>query len=197
MADPVTYTFYGTTIPVLRNTATSAITILTCAQNEIAAAPPGTFPSETELLDTHFGTMYPLRMQPILLAKFQLAALQHLQLHGSTPIPALNPGFTSFDDMIAFFKGLVAVFDAVDEETFNASAEKSVDVPIGRGESAKILHMPGLADYFHGFVVPNSYFHLNAIYMLLRSQGFALSKGVYIGCWMSEHQKNAWAPLKG
>ncbi|CAO2652693.1 Nn.00g021040.m01.CDS01 [Neocucurbitaria sp. VM-36] len=197
MSDPMTYSFYGTTVPVLRNTATSAISILTAAKNEISSAADGTFPSEAELLDTHFGNMLPLRMQPILLAKFQVVALQHLQLNGSTPIPALETTFSSFDSVIEFFKGLQAVFDAVDEKTFNESAEKGVDVPIGSGPSTKTLHMTGLADYFHSFVVPNSYFHLNAMYMLLRNQGFALGKGVYVGCFMSEQQKKDWAPLRG
>lgn len=194
MSDPVTYSFYGTTIPVLRNIATSAISILTTAKDELSRAAPDIFPSEAELLDTHFGTMLPLRMQPVLLAKFQVAALQHLQLNNSASPPALDPAaFSSLDDVIEFFRKLQAVFDAVDEKTFNESAEKSVEIGVG----AKTLHMAGLADYFHGFVVPNSYFHLNAMYMLLRSKGFALGKGVYVGCWMSEQQKKDWAPLKG
>lgn len=193
MSDPVTYSFHGITVPTLRNTATSAISILTAAKNEAAAAPEGTFPSEAELLDTQFGTMLPLRMQPILLAKFQVAALEYLKLNGSTPVPAMNPGFSSFDDVISFFEGLQAVFDAIDEEEYNNSARKGVEIEV----AGKKLQMTGLADYFHTFVVPNSYFHLNAIYMLLRSKGFALGKGVYVASWMSEQQKKDWAPLKG
>lgn len=194
MSDPVTYSFYGTTVPVLRNVATSAISILTAAKTECASADEGNFPTEQELLDHQFGNMLPFRVQPILLAKFPTAAIQHLHLNGSTTVPAMSPAFTSFDDVIEFFKQLQAVYDAIDEKTFNESAEKSVDVPI---ESAKVtLHMTGLADYFHGFVIPNCYFHLNAMYMLLRSKGFKLGKGVYIGCWMSDQQKEDWAPLR-
>ncbi|KAH8723641.1 hypothetical protein GQ44DRAFT_709838 [Phaeosphaeriaceae sp. PMI808] len=193
MADPVTYTFYGTTIPVLKKCATGAISILATAKTEIANAPAGKFPSETEILDHQLGTMLPLRMQPILLAKFPLPPLADLKLIGSTPLPEFNPAFTSFDDMIEFFKKVEAVFDAVDAKAFNESAEKSVDVSIG----GKMLHMTGLADYFSSFVVPNAFFHLNALYMILREKGFELGKGVYIGCWLSEQQRKDWAPLRG
>jgi hypothetical protein len=195
MSDPVTYTFHGTTIPVLRNLATSAITFITAAQDEISKAPSGTFPTEQELLDSSFGDMLPFRVQPILTAKFPLAGISHLNLNGSTPIPALNPGFADFAAVIDFFKQVQAVYDAVDANTFNESANKSVDVPV---ESAgKTLHMTGLADYYHGFAVPNTYFHVNAMYMLLRSKGFKLGKGSYVGPFMSEQQKKDWAPLRG
>jgi hypothetical protein len=190
MSDPVTYSFYGTTIPVLRNLATTAISILTAAKNERSIN--DALPSDQEVLDSQFNDMLPLRMQPILLAKFSVAALQHLQLQGSTPVPALDPGFSSLDDVIEFFKKTQAVYDAVDEKTYNESAEKSVDIEV----VGKTLHMTGLADYIHTFVIPNGYFHLNAMYMLLRSKGFKLGKMHYVGCWMSEQQKKDWAPLR-
>ncbi|KAH7371535.1 hypothetical protein BKA66DRAFT_469479 [Pyrenochaeta sp. MPI-SDFR-AT-0127] len=195
MSDPVTYSFYGTTVPVLRNIATSAISILNAAKTERSSAAEDAFPSEQELLDSQFSNMLPFRVQPILLAKFSIAALQHLQLHGTTPLPVLSPAFASFDDVIEFFKQSLAVFDAIDETKFNESAEKSVDIPFE--QAGVTLQMTGFADYFHGFVIPNSYFHLNAMYMLLRSKGFKLGKGVYVGCWMSDQQKKDWAPLKG
>jgi hypothetical protein len=191
MSDPVTYSFYGTTIPVLRNIASSAICILNAAKEEKAVQ--DTLPSEQEMLDAKFEHMLPFRLQPILLAKFPVAALDHLKLNGSTPIPELSPDFESFDAVIDFFKQLQAVFDAVDEKTFNESTEKGVDIPV----AGKTLHMTGFADYYHGFVMPNSYFHLNAMYMLLKSKGYKLSKGVYIGPWTSEQQQKDWAPLKG
>lgn len=87
------------------------------------------------------------------------------------------------------------VLDSIDEKEYNAAADKGCDVSIGTGKPT--LHMTGLADYFHTFVVPNSYFHLNAIYMLLRSKGFKLGKGQYIGAFMSEQQQKDWAPLRG
>lgn len=195
MSDPVTYSFYGTTVPVLRNFATCAISILTTAKNERSNAAEGALPSEQELLDSHLGTMLPLRVQPILLAKFSVEALKHLQLQGTAPIPVLSPDFSSFDDVIEFFKQLQTLYDAINEKTFNESAEKSVDISMKSG--GVTLHMTGFADYLHTFVIPNGYFHLNAMYMLLRSKGFALGKSVYIGCWMSEQQKKDWAPLRG
>jgi hypothetical protein len=196
MADPVQYTFYGTTIPVLRNCATSAISIFTAAKKEISeAGSSSNLPSEQALLDTKFGDMLPLRYQPILHAKFALSALKNLELNNSTPVPTFSPEFSSFDDIIEFFKQTVAVYDALDPKVYNESAEKSVEIAFE--SMGKTLVMKGLADYVHGFVVPNAYFHLNAVYMILRSQGFALGKGVYIGCFMSEQQQKDWAPLRG
>lgn len=194
MSDPVTYNFYGTTIPVLRNIAKSAISILTTAQDEISAA-KSAFPSESEILDTSLGDMLPFRMQPILGAKFPVEALSHLSLNGSASVPAMNPGFESLSAVIDFFKAVVAVYDAVDEKVFNESGTKSVDVPFEK--AGKTLQMSALADYYHSFCVPNAYFHLNAIYMLLRSKGFKLSKGCYVGPFMSAQSQKDWAPLRG
>ncbi|KAF1913031.1 hypothetical protein BDU57DRAFT_589791 [Ampelomyces quisqualis] len=180
MADPLTYSFYGTTIPILKNIASSAISILTTAQNELSSAAPGTFPSETELLDHNFTDMLPLR---------------HPSLTLTTSTPQFNPAFADFSAAIDFFKACIAAYDSVDEEALNAAANKPVDVPFE--SMGKTLHMAGLADYFHGLCVPNAYFHLNALYMLLRSKGIKLGKGVYVGTFMSEQQKKDWAPLRG
>jgi hypothetical protein len=194
MSDPVTYNFYGTTIPVLRNIAKSAISILTAAQDEISAA-KSAFPSEQEILDTSFGDMQPFRMQPIFGAKFPVEALTFLSLNGSANAPAMDPSFESLQSVIDFFKACVAVYDAVDEKAMNDSALKGVDVSFQ--SMGKTLHMQALADYFHSFAVPNAFFHLNAIYMLLRSKGFKLSKGAYIGSFMSAQSQKDWAPLRG
>jgi hypothetical protein len=194
MSDPTTYTFYGTTVPVLRSINNSAISILTTAQTELANGLPI---SEQEILDAAIGDMLPFRMQPILLAKFQTAPIEHLKLHNATsaPIPALNPGFTSLADVIDFFKALNAVYDAIDSKAWNDAAEKAFDL---RMESmGKTLKISGLADFWHGFVLPNSYFHLNAMYMLLRGKGFKLGKSVYVGAWMSETLRADFAPLRG
>jgi hypothetical protein len=119
----------------------------------------------------------------------------NFELNNSTPVPTFNPDFSSFDDVIKFFQQAVAVYDAIDPKAYNESAEKSVEVSFEN--AGKTLVMKGLADYVHGFVVPNAYFHLNAMYMILRSQGFTLGKVIYIGCFMSEQQQKDWAPLKG
>lgn len=195
MGDPVKYSFYGTTIPVLRKQAESAISILTAAKDELSKDDKGALPSEEQILNAQIGDMLPFRVQPILLAKFSVVALQHLHLQGSTTVPAFDPSFASLDAVISFFKQVQAVYDAVDESVYNECAEKSVDIPFE--QSQKTLHMTGLADFVHGFVIPNAYFHLNAMYMLLRLKGFKLGKRTYIGSYMSEQQKKDWAPLQG
>jgi len=194
MSDPTTYSFYGTTVPVLKNLASTAINILTAAKAELSNAADGTLPTEQELLDSRLGDMLPLRFQPILLAKFPTVALEEHKLNGASPFPKLSPAFTSFDDIITFLEMLRTAYNAIDEKAYNESAEKGASVHF---ETANVtLQMSGMADYFHGFVIPNSYFHLNAMYMLLRSKGFKLGKEVYIGAWMSEQQHKDWAPLR-
>jgi hypothetical protein len=190
MSDPVTYNFYGTTVPVLRNISTAAINTLRAAKDEQSK---GSFPSDQEILDSQFGDMLPFRMQPVLLAKFSVAALDYLKLP-KVDVPAMKTDFQTLDEVIEFFEGVKKVFENIDEKAYNGAAEKSVDISLGPGKPT--LHMTGLADYFHSFVMPNSYFHLNAMYMLLRNAGFKLGKGVYVGTFMSEQQQKDWAPIR-
>ncbi|KAF9694719.1 hypothetical protein EKO04_007235 [Ascochyta lentis] len=191
MSDPVTYNFYGTTVPVLRNISITAINTVRAAQAEQSK---GNMPSDQEILDSQFGDMLPFRMQPVLLAKFAVAALEHLKLP-QVDVPALRSDFKTLDEVIELFEGLKKVYENIDEKAYNDAALKSVDIPI---QSKGItLHMTGFADYYHGFVIPNAYFHANAMYMLLRSAGFKLGKGVYIGSFMSEQQQKDWAPMRG
>jgi hypothetical protein len=189
MSDPVTYSFYGTTLPVLRNIAKSAISTLTAAKSEYTGS--ANLPSEGAVLDAQLGDMLPLRMQPIILAKFPLNPLQTLQL-SSADSPNMDPSaFKSFDDVIAFFQQLIAVYDSVDEKAYNEAAEKGFDIEV----AGKTLHMSSLADHYHSFAIPNCYFHLNSMYMLLRSKGFSLGKTKYVGPFMSETTQKDWAPL--
>jgi hypothetical protein len=191
MSDPVAYNFYGTTVPVLKSISNSAISTLRAAKDEQSK---GSLPSDQDILDSTFADMLPFRVQPVILVKFGVAALEYLKL-SKVDSPTLDPGFKSLDEVIAFFESYVKMLDSIDEKEYNAAADKSCDVSIGPGKPT--LHMTGLADYFHTFVVPNSYFHLNAMYMLLRSKGFKLGKGQYIGAFMSEQQQKDWAPLRG
>lgn len=190
MTDPVTYNFYGTTVPVLRNISGSVVNILRAAKKEQSE---GSLPSDQEILDLKFGDMLAFRAQPSILAKFSVAALEHLKL-SSIEIPAMRADFKTLDEVIELFEGLIKVYDSIDEKAYNDAAEKSVDVKFDN--LGVTLHMSGFADYFHSFVVPNSYFHLSTMYMLLRNAGFKLGKGVYIGTFMTEQQQKDWAPLR-
>jgi hypothetical protein len=193
MSDPVTYSFYGTTVPVLRNIFTSVTTILKSAKDERAKAAEGkTLPADKEILGSKFGEMLPFAIQPALMTKFSIQAFTFLNLP-KTEVPAIRYDFASLDEIIEYYEKLVAVLDSIDEKTYNESATKPVDMLI---ENKNVtLHMKSFADYMHSFVIPHSYFHLNSIYMLLRSTGFSLGKGVYIGPFMSATQKEDWSPL--
>ncbi|KAH7385540.1 hypothetical protein DE146DRAFT_210404 [Phaeosphaeria sp. MPI-PUGE-AT-0046c] len=194
MSDPVTYTFHGTVVPTLINLCDSAISILTTAKDEISKAEANTLPSEQEILDASFGDMLPFRVQPILGTKFPAEAFRKTGLT-SAPSPAFDPSFSDLSAVVDFFKQIKAMYESIDAKAFNDAAGKSVDVTF---ESAgKTLTMTGLADYMHSFGVPNAYFHLNSMYMILRSKGFKLGKGVYVGPFMSEQQQKDWAPLRG
>jgi len=182
-------TFYKTTIPTFRSIASSAISFLTTAKEE--QSKNEALPNDEDLLSTQLGDMLPFRVQPTLIAKFQIGALETTK--PSATAPNLDPSsFKSLDDVINFFKQLVAFIDAVDEKAWNESAQKSLDVKIGE----KTLHMTSIEDHVTSFVIPNSYFHLNAMYMLLRMTGFTLGKSKYIGPFMSEQANKDWAPLR-
>ncbi|KAF1924246.1 uncharacterized protein M421DRAFT_424887 [Didymella exigua CBS 183.55] len=189
MSNPINYSFYGTTVPVLRSIFSAAISIVRTAKDEQSK---GGLPSEQEVLDSTLGDMLPFRMQPILLAKFSLAGLDYLKLP-KAEVPAFNPAFKTLDEVITFFEGAQKALDSIDEAEYTAAAAKSCDIAFGPGRPT--LSMTALDDYFHNFVIPNSYFHLNTMYMLLRNAGFKLGKSVYIGSFMSEQQKKDWAPL--
>ncbi|XP_014554355.1 hypothetical protein COCVIDRAFT_17860 [Bipolaris victoriae FI3] len=185
-------TFYDATIPVMRGISKSAISFLTTAKEELSKE-NSNLPSESDVLNAQLGDMLPFRMQPIILGKFQLAGIQNLKLAESATAPTLDPSaFSSLDDVISFFKQLLAVLEAVDAKVYNESADKGLDVEIG----PKTLHMSSLSSFTNDFVVPNSFFHLNAMYMLLRSKGFSLGKTSYIGGFMSEQSLKDWAPLR-
>ncbi|OAL03118.1 hypothetical protein IQ06DRAFT_218423 [Phaeosphaeriaceae sp. SRC1lsM3a] len=193
MADPITYTFHGTVVSTLINTCNSAISILTTAKDEISKN--SSLPSEQEILDLNFGDMLPFRVQPILCTKFPAEAFRKTGLT-SAPSPTYDPSsFSDLSSVIEFFKQVKALYESIDAKAFNDAAGKSVDVPFD--SMGKTLTMTGLADYMHSFCVPNAYFHINAMYMLLRNKGFKLGKGVYVGTFMSEQQKKDWAPLRG
>ncbi|KAG9195276.1 hypothetical protein G6011_00396 [Alternaria panax] len=186
-----TYSFYQTTIPQLRGIAKSAVSFLTAAKDE--QSKNSSLPSGADVLNAQIGDMLPLRMQPILVAKFQLEGINQHKL-SSVSSPSMDPSsFSSFDDVINFFKQVIAVYDAVDEKAFSESAEKSLDVSVA-GKSLKIT---STADFYSSFAVPNGYFHLNAMYMLLRSKGFNLGKGTYIKPFFSEQASKDLAPLMG
>ncbi|KAK7181230.1 hypothetical protein DPSP01_003317 [Paraphaeosphaeria sporulosa] len=181
--------FYDTTIPQLRKINDAAINILTTAQTEISN---GLAVTESEMLDASFSDMLPFRMQPILLGKFECAPLTKLNL-SSADLPSMDPSsFTSFSSIIDFFKALNAVLDSVSQDAWNDAADKGFEIQMG----AKTLNITALKDFTEGFMVPHCWFHLNAIYMLLRSKGFKLGKGVFVGAWVSETLKKDFAPLR-
>ncbi|KAF9741376.1 hypothetical protein PMIN04_004180 [Paraphaeosphaeria minitans] len=181
--------FYDTTIPQLRKINDAAINILTVAQTEIAN---GLAITESEMLDASFSKMLPFRMQPTLLATFEMAPITKLNL-SSADIPRIDSAsFTSFDSVIELHKALNAVLDSVSRDAWNEAADKGFAVGMG----GKTLNVTALKDYVEGFMVPHCWFHLNAMYMLLRSKGFMLGKGVFVGAWMSETLKNDFAAMR-
>ncbi|OAG19319.1 hypothetical protein CC77DRAFT_158049 [Alternaria alternata] len=186
-----TYSFYQATIPQLRGTAKSAVSFLTAAKDE--QSKNTSLPSGADVLNAQIGDMLPLRMQPILVAKFSLEGIDQHKL-SSASSPSMDPSsFSSIDDLINFFKQLIAVYDAVDEKAFSESADKGLEVSV----AGKSLKMTSTADFYNSFAVPNGYFHLNAMYMLLRSKGFTLGKGTYVKPFFSEQAAKDWAPLMG
>jgi len=69
----------------------------------------------------------------------------------------------------AYVKGLPAA-------AFEGAETRAITFPIGGKPHA----MDG-ADYLYHFALPNFYFHMTAVYAILRANGVALGKGDFIG----------------
>jgi len=82
-----------------------------------------------------------------------------------TTIPQLRERIQKVVDYLATFKA----------EDFHGWEDRRID----------IFYMPGKTlsgfEYLHEFAVPNIYFHVGAVYSILRNQGVDVGKSDYIG----------------
>ncbi|HSX62517.1 MAG TPA: DUF1993 domain-containing protein [Tahibacter sp.] len=70
----------------------------------------------------------------------------------------------------------LAYVDSVDDAAFDGAEQREVRVPT----RAEELVFQG-RDYLVGFAVPNFYFHVTAVYLILRHNGVELGKRDFIG----------------
>ena len=81
--------------------------------------------------------------------------------------------FAELQERIARTKAYVTGISA---SAFEGAETRVISFPIG----GKLHEMDG-ADFLYHFALPNFYFHLTAVYAILRANGVALGKGDFIG----------------
>jgi uncharacterized protein len=82
----------------------------------------------------------------------------------------------TFADLYARIESTKAYVTGLPKAAFEGAETRAITFPIGGKPHA----MQG-DDYLSHFALPNFYFHLSAVYMILRANGVDLGKGDFIG----------------
>ena len=98
------------------------------------------------------------------------------RLSGKTEgIPKFEDDEVTFEDLHARLDKAIDYLATFSAEDFEGAEERHITLPF-----AKDKYALG-ADYLHGFVVPNFYFHVTTAYAILRHKGVPVGKFDYIG----------------
>ncbi|MGB3570452.1 MAG: DUF1993 domain-containing protein [Phormidesmis sp.] len=91
--------------------------------------------------------------------------------------PSIEDTETTFLELIDRVKKSIAYLETFSADQIDGSAEKEVEVPIGKGESMAMQGWPFLTF----FVLPNVYFHVTTAYDILRHNGVEVGKRDFLG----------------
>jgi uncharacterized protein len=94
----------------------------------------------------------------------------------SQPVPSYADEEKTFEDLQARIAKTIAFVGSIPKDAFADAAERTVTIKVGGQE----MSMSG-QEYFHGFVLPNFYFHMTTAYNILRHNGVELGKGDFMG----------------
>jgi hypothetical protein len=117
--------------------------------------------------------MYPLSKQVQLASDHAKSCLYRI---AGLDVPALEDNETSFADLKARVAKTVDLFNAVPAEAVNGRDDMPMHVKFPWGA----FDFTG-ETYLFSWALPNFYFHVTTAYDILRHNGVALSKGVYMG----------------
>jgi len=98
------------------------------------------------------------------------------RLLGDTSAPAPAPEATSFAELDARVDAAIAALEAVPREAVEAATSRTVSLE----HRGKTVTFAG-DEYLVKFAIPNFYFHVAALYAILRQKGVALTKGDFMG----------------
>lgn len=97
------------------------------------------------------------------------------RLAGQTP-PVFEDVETSVAELKARLAKTIAYVESIDDVAFDGAEQREVRVPT-RAEELVF----GGRDYLVGFALPNFYFHVTAVYLILRHNGVELGKRDFLG----------------
>lgn len=97
------------------------------------------------------------------------------RLAGQT-LPVFEDVETSVAELKARIARTIAYVESIDDAAFDGAEQREVRVPTRVEE----LVFEG-RDYLVGFALPNFYFHVTAVYLILRHNGVELGKRDFLG----------------
>ena len=158
------YDIYDASIPPLVHMLGGLITILSKGE-----AHGGIDPSEARLAPD----MLPLKNQIYIATDGAKGCGARL---AGVDIPKYEDTETTFAELKARVAKTIAFLKGLDRKAFAGAESKEI-----------VLKFPNVtleyngATYVGNFVLPNTYFHINTAYGILRKKGVALGKGDYLG----------------
>lgn len=117
--------------------------------------------------------MFPLTRQ-IQLAS-DMAKGMTARLTGQTP-PSFEDVETTLAELKERLARTLAYVESVDDAAFDGAEQREVRVPTRAQELVF-----GGQDYLVGFALPNFYFHVTTVYLILRHNGVELGKRDFLG----------------
>lgn len=117
--------------------------------------------------------MLPLRWQVMLVTDHAKGAIARL---GGVDVPSFPDVEETFAELHARIARTREFIESVAEANFAGAEDRTITLKIGGQD----MSFPGLR-YFQGFSVPNFYFHMTAVYAILRHNGVPLGKGDFFG----------------
>ncbi|MCQ4163843.1 DUF1993 domain-containing protein [Tahibacter harae] len=97
------------------------------------------------------------------------------RLCGVAP-PSFEDVETTLDELRQRIRRTLDFVNSLDAAAFAGAETREIRIPTRSEE----LHFQG-QDYLLGFALPNFYFHLSAVYMILRHNGVELGKRDFLG----------------
>ena len=93
-----------------------------------------------------------------------------------TDVPSFQDTETTFAELKARIGKVLAFVNGIPAAKYAGSEDRDITITNRRGE----LKFKGL-DYLRDFVLPNLYFHITAVYAILRHNGVEIGKEDFLG----------------
>ena len=92
------------------------------------------------------------------------------------PVPSFEDNETTLAELIARIGKTVDFLATIPAEAYEGAEDREISLRVG----GRDLTMAALG-YYHGYAVPNFYFHMTTAYNILRANGVDVGKGDFIG----------------